>query len=107
MSNNTWTLIPFLPQRREVGNKWVFRVKENPDGSVNRYKTRLVSKGFHQRERFDFNETFSPVVKPITIRIILSIAVTYKWSIHQLDMNNAFTNGLLDEEVYMVQPKVF
>lgn len=105
--NNTWTLVPLPSQRQTIGFKWVFRVKENSDGSVNRYKDILVAKGFHQRHGFDFNETFSPVVKPITIKIILTIAITYKWSIQQLDVNNAYFNGLVDEEVYMEQPKGF
>lgn len=82
-------------------------MKENPYGSVNRYKARLVAKGFHRRYGFDFNETFSLVVKPITIRIILSIIITYKWLIQQFDINNAFLNGLIHEEVYMEQPKGF
>jgi histone deacetylase 1/2 len=67
----------------------------------------LVTKGFHQRQGFDFIETFSPVVKPVTIRLILTIAITHKWSIQQLDVNNAFLNDILEEEVYMTQPHGF
>ncbi|GAU13081.1 hypothetical protein TSUD_173810 [Trifolium subterraneum] len=101
--NQTWTLVP-LPQNRDViGCKWVFRTKENADGTINKYKARLVAKGFHQVHGFDFNETFSPMIKPITIRLILSLVVSYKWPLKQLDVNNAFLNGLLEEEVYMVQ----
>jgi histone deacetylase 1/2 len=83
------------------------RTKENPDGTINKYKERLVAKGFHQLQGFDFNETFSPVIKPVTVRLILSLAVSYKWPLKQLDINNAFLNGLLKEEVYMVQPPGF
>lgn len=86
---------------------WVVTVKENPDGIVNKYKYRLVAKGFHQKQGFEFNETFSPVVKPITIRIILSNALTYNWFIQQLDVNNAFLNEFLDEKVYIEKPKGF
>lgn len=82
LRNNTWTLVTLPPGRRAIGCKWVFKVKEKPDGSIDRYKTRLVAKGFHQQAGFDFNETFSPVVKPTTIQIVLSVAVTQGWSIH-------------------------
>ncbi|KAK2367079.1 hypothetical protein QL285_080397 [Trifolium repens] len=105
--NQTWTLMPLPPNRQAIGCKWVFRTKENPDGSINKYKARLVAKGFHQQHGFDFNETFSPVIKPITIRLILSLAISYKWPLKQLDINNAFLNGSLEEEVYMVQPQGF
>ena len=86
-----------------VGNKWVFRVKYNPDGSISKYKARLVAKGFHQTYGADFFETFSPVVKSCTIRIILSLAVMNHWTIRQLDVNNAFLNDVLTEEVFMHQ----
>ncbi|GAU19342.1 hypothetical protein TSUD_336290 [Trifolium subterraneum] len=107
MDNNTWSLVPLPPHRRAIGCKWVFRIKENPDGTVNKYKARLVAKGFAQTPGFDFTETFSPVIKPITIRIILTLAVTNKWPVQQIDVNNAFLNGVLQEEVYMHQPAGF
>ena len=105
--NNTWTLVSLPPQRNAIGCKWVFRVKENSDGSINRYKARLVARGFNQKLGFDFQETLSPVIKPVTIRVILTLAITHKWSLQQLDANNAFLNGLLEEEVYMTQPPGF
>lgn len=85
----------------------MFWVKENPDGTINKFKARLVAKGFHQQEGFDFHEVFSLVVKPVTIRIILTLALTNKWAICQIDVNNAFLNGILSEEVYVVQPLGF
>ncbi|KAH9727210.1 retrovirus-related pol polyprotein from transposon RE1 [Citrus sinensis] len=106
-NNKTWTLVPREQAGKIVGNKWVFRVKYNPDGSISKYKARLVAKGFHQTQGVDFFETFSPVVKPCTIRIILSIAVMNQWSIRQLDVNNVFRNGILTEEVFMHQPEGF
>ena len=105
--NNTWSLVPLPTDRQPIGCKWVFKVKENPDGSVHKYKARLVAKGFHQVAGFDFTETFSPVVKHTSIRVILTIALSYGWSIRQIDVNNALLNGDLHEEVYMAQPPGF
>nr|KYP42777.1 Retrovirus-related Pol polyprotein from transposon TNT 1-94 [Cajanus cajan] len=107
MKNQTWDLVTLPPNRQVVGCKWVFRIKENADGSINKYKARLVAKGFHQVPGFDFHETFSPVIKPTTLRIILTLALTNGWDLLHLDVNNAFLNGLLEETVFMVQPPGF
>jgi len=90
-----------------VGCKWIFRVKRNADGSVNRFKARLVAKGFHQRPGVDYKKTFSPIVKPATIRAALSVAVMSGWELHQMDVKNAFLNGALTEIFFMVQPPGF
>ncbi|WVY99792.1 hypothetical protein V8G54_025862 [Vigna mungo] len=94
--NNTWKLVSRSSTQNLVGCKW-----------IDRYKARLVAKCFHQRPGWDYPETFSPVVKPVTIRIVLTLAVRQGWSIRQLDVNNAFLQGTLKEEVFMLQPPGF
>ena len=74
--NDTWTLMSLLPDHKVIGCKWVFKVKIKPDGSLERYKAQLVAKGFQQTLGLDYFETFSPVVKPTTIRIVLSLALS-------------------------------
>lgn len=107
IKNKTWDLVPPNPTKNVVDCRWLFRIKHKPDGTVDRYKARLVIKGFTQRPGVDFHDTFSPVVKPVTVRLILSLAVQQKWPIHQLDVNNAFLQGTLEDEVSMSQPKGF
>lgn len=85
----------------------MFKIKRNSDGSISRYKTRLVAKGFHQSADIDYFETYSPVVKPITIRVLLTLVISYNWPIRQIDINNAFLHGVLSEKVYMEQPAGF
>ena len=92
MKNKTWTLIPNNQNCKLIGNKWIYKVKENSDGIINKYKARLVAKGFLQTPGLDFNETFSPVIKAATIRIILTMAVSNDWLLRQVDINNAFLN---------------
>lgn len=87
-----------------IDNRWVYKVKRN---SFKRLKARLVAKGFTQTPGVDFGETFSPVIKASTVRIVLTIAVAKSWDVRQLDINNAFLNGHLEEEVFMEQPKGF
>ncbi|CAN6551081.1 unnamed protein product [Malus baccata var. baccata] len=106
-STGTWDLVHFHPSLNLVGCKWVFRLKHKPDGSIEQYKARLVAKGFHQQEGLDFSETFNPVAEPTTIIILLSIAVSYDWFVHQLDVSNVFLHGTLKDDVYMVQPPGF
>jgi len=106
-ANQTWTLVPRPPGARIITGKWVFKHKMNPDGTLERYKARWVVRGFNQRPGVDFGETFSPVIKPATIRTVLTLVATYGWPAHQLDVSNAFLHGNLQEQVYSQQPTGF
>ncbi|KAL9255842.1 Retrovirus-related Pol polyprotein from transposon RE1-like protein [Drosera capensis] len=107
-SNANETLVPYPVTKNVVGCQWVYKIKYNSDGSVERYKARLVALGNHQREGLDFREIFCPVVKPTTtVSLVLSLTVSFQWVVRQLDVKNAFLHGHLTEEVYMRQPSGF
>jgi hypothetical protein len=101
IKNKMWHLVPPQKGTNIIDCKWVYKIKRKADGSLDRYKAGLVTKGFKQQYGIDYEETFSPIVKSATIRIILSPGVSKGWSIRQLDVQNAFLHGFLDEDVYM------
>jgi hypothetical protein len=106
-NNKTWDLVARPPGANIVTGKWIFRHKLKPDGSLDRYKAWWVLRSFTQRAGVDYGETFNPVVKPATVRPVLSIVVAQNWPVHQLDINNAFLHGTLSETVYCAQPSGF
>jgi hypothetical protein len=107
LKNQTWSLVLPSAANNVVGCKWVFKLKRKADDTIERHKARLVAKGFHQHVGIDYGETFSPVVKPTTIRTVLSIAYSAGRSMQQINIQNAFLDGLLTEDVYMAQPPGF
>lgn len=107
VANETWRLVPRPHHANVVTGKWIFRHKTRADGTLERYKARWVVRGFSQRPGIDYDETFSPVVKPATIRTVLTLAASRGWPVHQLDVKNAFLHGVLDEQVFCLQPAGF
>ena len=105
--NKVWKLVDLPPGRKTIGNKWVLKIKRKADGSIDKYKARLVAKGYTQREGIDYEETFSPVVRFASVRLILAIVAHLDLELFQMDVKTAFLNGELDEEIYMDQPVGF
>ena len=105
--NQVWDLVELPKGCKKVGCKWVFKTKRDSNGNVERYKARLVAKGFTQKDGIDYRETFSPVSKKDSLRIIMALVAHYDLELHQMDVKTAFLNGNLEEEVYMDQPEGF
>ena len=99
--NKTWNLVELPKSRKVVGYKWVYKLKKGVDDTVSKYKARLVAKELSQKAGIDFHEIFSPVVKLVSIRILLALVASYDLELEQLDVKTTFLHGDLDEEIFM------
>ena len=106
-NNGTWRLVDLPKDRKAVGCKWIFRIKRDAQGNIKTWKARLVAKGYAQTEGVDYFDTFAPVAKFVSIRVLLSWAAIMGWEVHHMDVKTAFLHGKLEEEIYMEQPEGF
>ena len=104
LQNHTWELVDLPPGCKPLGYKWIFKRKLKVDGFIDKYKTRLVVKGYKQKECVDYFDTYSPVIRITSIRMLVAIAPLHNLQIHQMDVKTTFLNGELNEEIYMEQP---
>lgn len=103
--NNTWTIVDQPGGIKPIGCKWIFKIKQNENGDIIKYKARLVAKGFMQKHGIDYQETYAPVAKLTSIRIVLAVANQMNLNLHQMDVKTAFLNGYLQEDIYMTTPE--
>ncbi|CAI7753917.1 unnamed protein product [Closterium sp. NIES-53] len=105
--NGTWELVELPKGRKAITSKWLVKIKSDADGKIERYKSRLVPKGYQQKEKVDYKDLFDPVVKPTTLQTLLVGAAIKRWVVKQMDVTTAFLNGVLEEEIFMAQPEGF
>ena len=105
MQHGVWDLCELPKGQKAVACRWVYHIKTNTDGSIERYKAWLVAKGFSQKPHLDYTETFTPVAKFASLQTVLAMAAAEDMEVHSMDVPSAFLNGDLDEETYMAQPK--
>jgi hypothetical protein len=107
VKNDVWDVVLRSKEKTMVSSKWIYKTKHSVDGSIDKYKARFVAHGFSQKEGIYYENTFSPVARYTSIRDILLIVAVMKWKVHQMDVKTYFLNGVLGEEVYVVQPQGF
>jgi hypothetical protein len=105
--NKTWDLVELPKDRKVVGCKWVYKLKKGVDDKVERYKEIPVEKRYSQKEGIDFHEIFSPVVKLVSIHVVLALVALLDLELEQLDVKRTFLHGYLDDDIYMEQPEGF
>ncbi|CAI7904349.1 unnamed protein product [Closterium sp. NIES-54] len=105
--NGTWELVELPEGRKAITSKWLFKIKSDADGKIERYKSRLVAKGYQQKEKVDYKELFALVIKPTTLRTLLAGAAIKGWVVKQMGVTTAFLNGILEEEIFMAQLEGF
>ncbi|CAI7876073.1 unnamed protein product [Closterium sp. NIES-53] len=105
--NGTWELVELPEGRKAITSKWLFKIKSDADGRIERYMSRLAAKTYQQKEKVDYKELFAPVVKPTTLRTLLAGAAIEGWVVKQMDVTTAFLDGILKVEIFMAQPKGF
>ena len=101
MKNDVCDVVPRPEDKSVVTSKWIYKIKHAVDGSIEKYKSRFVACGFSQKEGIDYEETFAPVARYTSIRLVLALAAVMKWKIHHMDVKTAFLNGVVEEEVYV------
>ena len=107
MKNDVWEVVPRPTGKSVVTSRWLYKIKHDADGSVEKYKAIFVARGFTQKEGIDYDETFAHVSRHTTIRTIISLATVFRWKLHQMDVKATFLNDKIKEEVYIEQPEGF
>jgi hypothetical protein len=107
IKNDVWEIFPRLKRKDVVSSKWIFKIKHVVDGSIEKYKTRFVARGFSQKEGIDYEFKFTPLSRYTSIRTIIAIAAKMNWKLHQMDIKIALLNGVIEEELYIEQPQGF
>lgn len=105
--NGTWKLTELPPGHNVIGLKWVYKIKRDANGKIQKYKARIVAEGYVQKHGIDYEEIFAPVTRLETVRLLLALAAKHSWEVHHLDVKTAFLNGDIQEEVYVSQPEGF